>query len=317
LYAGIRKFGFGSRSGVPLLAESGGLLRPDSRWNPDTILSVPMGHEVSTTTMQLAQACSVIANGGMLVKPRLILKKHRPDGTVIEIPVARTERVLAPQRSIEMRQMMEGVVTKGTGKGAKLDGYSSGGKTGSAQIYDYKLRHYTHTYNASFMGFAPVTNPAIVVVVTINGTSGGSSGYGGAVAAPVFKSVAQEALRVMEVQKDLPEVEPESEEPADDDTDVNDVTAPLLQASLDPNQIPPELGAGAGKVTQDTEPAEKKVFGPRVPDFSGKSIRAVMEEAAALGLPVIVDGKGRARVQVPAAGAVLPPGESIRVQFVR
>jgi len=246
----------------------------------------------------------------VLVKPRLILKKHRPDGTVVEVPVAKTERVLAPQRAIEMRQMMEGVVTRGTGKGAKLDGYSSGGKTGSAQIYDYKLRHYTHTYNASFMGFAPVTNPAIVVVVTINGTSGGSSGYGGAVAAPVFKSVAQEALRVMEVQKDLPEVEPETPE-KNNDSHVNDVTAPLLQTSLENPSTDPNA------VVQDAPQQEQKVFGPRVPDFSGKSVRAVMEQAAALGLPVILDGKGRARVQAPAAGAVLPPGESIRIQFVR
>ena len=109
-----------------------------------------------------------------------------------------------------MRQMMEGVVLFGTGKRyANLKGYSSAGKTGSAQIFDYATGHYTHSYNASFMGFAPVTNPAIVVVVTVNKTHGGSAGYGGPVAGPVFREVATEALRVLDVPKDLPEIRPD------------------------------------------------------------------------------------------------------------
>ena len=104
--------------------------------------------------------------------------------------------------------MMEGVVLHGTGMRARLDGYSSAGKTGSAQIYDYATHRYTHNYNASFMGLAPVTNPAVVVVVTLNGTSGGAAGQGARVAAPVFRTVAQEALRVLDVPKDIPEQEP-------------------------------------------------------------------------------------------------------------
>ena len=82
-----------------------------------------------------------------------------------------------------------------------------GGKTGSAQIFDFATRHYTHTYNGSFMGFAPVTNPAIVVVVTLNGTHG-DGGFGGVAAAPVFHAVATEALRVLDVPKDLPDEPP-------------------------------------------------------------------------------------------------------------
>ena len=92
-------------------------------------------------------------------------------------------RILKPETAITMRKMMEGVVLVGTGRRyANLQGYSSAGKTGSAQIFDYATGHYTHSYNASFMGFAPVANPAIVVVVTVNGTHGGSAGYGGPVA---------------------------------------------------------------------------------------------------------------------------------------
>src|ERR1700738_5106376 len=112
-----------------------------------------------------------------------------------------------------MRRMMEGVVIKPNGTGhkyAQIPGYTSAGKTGTAQIYDVKSHVYTHLYNASFMGFAPVTNPAIVVVVTVNGASG-MAGYGGPSAGPVFREVAAAALRLLNIPKDLPDDEPSPE----------------------------------------------------------------------------------------------------------
>src|SRR5262249_7392491 len=119
--------------------------------------------------------------------------------------------VIAPETAIQMRQMMEGVVLHGTGRGlANLRGYTSGGKTGSAQIYDFKAHVYTHSYNASFLGFAPVADPKIIVAVTLNGTTGGTAGYGGPVAAPVFREVAMSALRMLDVPKDLPDGLPRS-----------------------------------------------------------------------------------------------------------
>src|SRR4029077_637631 len=164
--------------------------------------SIAMGQEISTTSIQLARACAAIANGGLLVKPKIILKEGGLPATA-DPP----QRILRPETAITMRGMMEGVVLRGTAKGrAKLAGYPSGGKTGTAQIFDVKTHHYTHQYNASFMGFAPVTNPAFIIVVTINGTSG-SAGYGAGAAAPIFKTVATEVLRVLDVPRDLPEAE--------------------------------------------------------------------------------------------------------------
>src|ERR1022692_1121033 len=162
-----------------------------------------MGQEGSVPTLQLTKPASVIANGGLLVRPRLV--SNRGGET---IPVAAPVRILRPQTAITMRQMMEGVVInpQGTGKRARLAGYTVGGKTGSAQIFDFATKHYTHSYNGSFVGLAPLTNPQIVVVVTLNGTHG-EGGFGGVVAAPVFHEVATEALRVMEVPKDLPDEE--------------------------------------------------------------------------------------------------------------
>src|ERR1039457_7625546 len=199
----VRRFGFGQKTGIPLPGESAGKVRKLARWSKASLPSMSMGQEISVTTLQLAQAAAVVANGGLLVKARLVLKKGNQT-----VPAEPPVRVLKAETAITMRQMMEGVVMPGgTGTKARLEGYTSGGKTGSAQIYDPVARHYTHSYNGSFMGFAPLTNPAMVAVVTLNGTHG-TTGFGGQAAAPVFHAVVTEALRVMDVPKDLPDQTP-------------------------------------------------------------------------------------------------------------
>ncbi len=319
LYQYIRRFGFGKKTGLPLPGESSGMVRPLRVWQKSSIGSVAMGHEIGVTAVQLAQACTVIASGGLLLKPRLRMDEPKVD------PI----RVLRPETAITMRSMMEGVVIKpyGTGhKYARLIGYTSAGKTGTAQIYDPRIRQYTHLYNASFMGFAPVTNPRIVIVVTINGTEG-TVGYGGPTSAPVFREVAAAGLRVMDVPKDLPEMVPDDHAPADE----NDVAIADLGSS-----IPPPLVQAGNAVAADDRPVasaksalDQRIFlgqgggslqdlaGPRVPNFQGKTVRNVIEQAAALGIPVEFTGSGIARAQVPEPGAILPAGRWVRVQFGR
>jgi cell division protein FtsI (penicillin-binding protein 3) len=206
--------------------------------------------------------------------------------------------------------MMEGVVISkhGTGRKARLEGYSSGGKTGTAQIFDVKAHRYTHQYNASFMGFTPVTNPSLVIVVTVNGTTG-SAGYGAGASAPVFKAVATEALRVLDIPKDLPEAVPEPDDVSPSET--NDLAIADLGSS-EPN-IMEELA------TEQNQAAVAPVAenGPKVPNFRGKTMRAVVEEASALGIAVQFDGSGTARAQVPLPGSALRAGERVRVQFAR
>ena len=312
MYEYVRRFGFGQKTELPLPAESSGMLRRLDRWQKTSIASVAMGHEISATTVQLARAASVIANGGLLVKPRLLLKKQRPGEPARTLPVEPPVRILKPETAITMRKIMEGVVIndRGTGKRARLDGYTSGGKTGSAQIYDFATRRYTHTYNASFMGFAPVTNPRVVVVVTLNGTSGGSTGWGGVVAAPVFKAIAQEALRVLDVPKDLPDEPPG--EPAKEDTgEVNDLSIAELAEPPAP-ETAQNVALAAPPV-----PAIPAPTGPTIPDFQGKTMRAVVEEASAIGLTVLLDGSGVATAQHPPPGSALHRGERVRVQFAR
>ncbi|HTB16921.1 MAG TPA: penicillin-binding protein [Bryobacteraceae bacterium] len=320
LFEYIRRFGFGKKTGLPLPGESSGMVRPLRVWQKSSIGSVAMGHEIGVTALQLAQACTVIASGGLLMKPRLRMDAPKVD------PV----RVLKPETAITMRGMMEGVVIKpyGTGhKYARLIGYTSAGKTGTAQIYDNRTHQYTHLYNASFMGFAPVTNPRIVIVVTINGTEG-TVGYGGPTSAPVFREVAAAGLRVMDVPKDLPEMVPsDGSHPADE----NDVAIADLGSS-----IPPPLVQAGNAVAADDRPvasansaSDQRLFsrpegssgqdlaGPRVPNFQGKTVRNVIEQAAALGIPMEFSGSGIARAQVPEPGAILPLGQRVRVQFGR
>jgi cell division protein FtsI (penicillin-binding protein 3) len=325
LYKYILRFGFGKKTGLPLPGESSGMVRPLRVWQRNSIGSVAMGHEIGVTALQLAQACTTIASGGFLIKPRLLMDAPKSD------PV----RVLKPETAITMRAMMEGVVLKpyGTGhKYAQLVGYTSAGKTGTAQIYDNHIHQYTHMYNASFMGFAPVTNPRIVVVVTINGTEG-TVGYGGPTSAPVFREVAAAGLRIMDVPKDLPEMVPsEQSRPADE----NDVAIADLGSS-----IPPPLVQAGDAVAADDRPVasaksalDQRIFseqpssnenassgqdlaGPRVPNFQGKTVRNVIEQASALGIPVEFSGSGIARAQAPEPGAILPSGRRVRVQFSR
>jgi cell division protein FtsI (penicillin-binding protein 3) len=206
MYDYIRSFGFGRKTGIELPGESPGLLHRVSDWQKSSIGSIAMGHEISTTSVQLAVAGAVIANGGSIVKPQIVLSRQKHGEAEQRFESGKTHRVLRPETAITMRQFMEGVVLRGTGKNvANLKGYTSGGKTGTAQVYDFKARVYTHKYNASFVGFAPVVNPQVVIAVTLNNTTGGTQGYGGPVAAPVFREVAMSALRMLDVPKDLPD----------------------------------------------------------------------------------------------------------------
>ncbi len=320
----VRRFGFGKTTGIPLPAESSGMVRDLKHWGKTSIGSVAMGHEVSTTALQLAQACSVIANGGVLVRPRLVLKRQRPGGKAENEPAVPAQRVLKPETAITMRQLMEGVVLHGTGKAARLAGYTSGGKTGSAQIFDLATKRYTHLYNGSFVGFAPVTNPVVVISVTLNGVKM----FGGVVAAPVFKSVATETLRLLAVPKDIPDVEPE---PLTDPQEANDVAiadmsappedltqlpAPPAIASAVPNRTQEAVPTGGQSIQSTVSPAQVvAVAGPSAPNFAGKTVRAVLEQSLETGVPVEVVGSGVARQQLPLPGSPLKPGERVRVLF--
>jgi cell division protein FtsI (penicillin-binding protein 3) len=220
-----------------------------------------------------------------------------------------------------MRSIMEGVVLRGTARNTvKVPGYSVAGKTGTAQIFDFKTHHYTHTYNGSFMGFTPVQNPALVIIVTLNGTSG-NAGYGGAAAGPVFNVVAAEALRILDIPKDVPE-EPAKDELRAKKAEPNEADD-LSIAGLDDTQ-PNILEDDDSAAPTEQKPAVAQggldpagAAAPRVPNFRGKTDREVMALASLKGIPVVMAGSGTVNYQMPLAGEILLPGQKVKVKLTR
>jgi cell division protein FtsI/penicillin-binding protein 2 len=335
LYKYQRRYGFGQKTGIDLPGESSGLLRRVENWNATSIAFLSIGHEISVTSLQLALAGAAIANGGMLLKPRLVLARQRPGQPEERFPAEKPVRIIEPETAIQMRRMMEGVVLRGTGKGyANLKGYTSGGKTGTAMIFDLKAKVYTHKYNASFLGFAPVANPQIVIIVTLEGTSGGTAGFGAPVAAPVFREVAMAALRMLDVPKDLPDgLQPADaaakpghdlpitglgEHPAGPRS-VSSVTKPPAQAD---SPAPAGESASSQEGSFSQESSGRRLFSAPysaglTPDYRGMTLRAVLEESSAAGVAVEVQGTGMARDQQPPPGSPLPQYARVRVQFGR
>ena len=296
LYQTLREFGFGQRTGIELPGESAGVLRPLEKWQPSSVYYVSMGHEIGVTTVQLAQACSVFANGGFRVRPKLVLSKQAQGGPVEWEPESPKTRVIAASTAVDMRKMSEGVVLLGTGKKAKIFGRTVGGKTGTAQLRDPKTGRYMKVYSSSFMGYAPLGAPKLVVVVTLNG----GKMFGGEGAAPVFSLVAAEALNMLG-------------EPAD---------VPVPVAELPKIAAAPQ-GKAVEQITTElpTEPVQPKsnelVTGAPVPDFNGMDKRAVAHLSAERGLLVEMTGAGLARAQSPPPGSLLAMGGAVHVRFAR
>jgi cell division protein FtsI (penicillin-binding protein 3) len=199
-YQTMRTMGFGRPTGIELPAETGGIVRSPERWYGDSLASMSIGYEVGVSALQMATAFATVANDGVRVKPRIIKEVRKPGGTAaISRTVPEAEQLLKKETAQGLKTMLREVVVSGTGKAARLNGYSSAGKTGTAWKFDEKLKRVNSAkYISSFIGFAPAEDPKITIAVVIDEpTSGGRNG--GQVAAPVFREVAERVLAEMEV----------------------------------------------------------------------------------------------------------------------
>jgi cell division protein FtsI (penicillin-binding protein 3) len=373
-YQYVRAFGFGARTGMELPGETRGLLRPTNRWNGSSIGSIAIGQEVGVTPIQLVSMVSTIANGGTYLPPHILMPSQLDQGTNgqstllqrtpfkpnNEIPnplPPGAHRVISEMASAQMRKMMEGVVLYGTGKEAQLNGYSSGGKTGTAQKVDPATHLYSKTMHiASFAGIAPVNNPAIAVAIVIDNPKVGSY-YGTAVSAPIFAEVAQQVLEYLGVPHDVEVQQPRTPgkkdqkvELAEDDAGadqenvnalfaaVNDLPAddplraPPAQAITQPSTPNPAVDSKqessaassapsqvAAKTAQKT-PSQVTIDDGKklaVPTLIGLPVRKVIETASAAGLDVQIIGNGTAREQAPAPGTQVRVGTKIVVHCGR
>jgi cell division protein FtsI/penicillin-binding protein 2 len=191
----IDRFGFGKSTGIDFPGESAGFALPVDQWSGSTIGTVPIGHGIAVTPIQMARAYSVIANGGMLVRPHLI---DRIDGK--DVATRNVRRVVSRDVSEKMLSMLRGVVVEGTGTEAAIPGYTVAGKTGTAAKIDPSGRYSTSRYVASFVGLVPASRPKLVVMVMIDEPRGGF--YGGVVAAPAFRDIARFNLQYLEIPQD-------------------------------------------------------------------------------------------------------------------
>ncbi|HEX3459366.1 MAG TPA: penicillin-binding protein 2 [Acidimicrobiales bacterium] len=188
----ISNLGFGKPTGLNFPGESQGLIPGASAWTGSSIGSTPIGQNDAVTAQQLLDAYNAVANGGVLVQPRLVRGTVSSSGAMAPAAPATSRRVIDPTTNAELTTMLEGVVTGGTGTAAAIDGYTVAGKTGTAQIPDPShLGYIPGAFYGSFVGFAPAQNPVLSAVVVLDHPT---PIYGGAVAAPVFSTIMEYAL---------------------------------------------------------------------------------------------------------------------------
>jgi len=204
-YKYIRAYGFGQQTGIELPGETRGLTKPVSRWSKVSIAAISMGQEIGISPIQLSGLISTFANDGVWIAPRILSGKVEPQGSpkTVAFHSGPSHRVISSETAGKMRSMMQKVVLEGTGRKAILEGYTSAGKTGTAQKVDPATGAYSKTkYIGSFAGFAPVNNPQIVVAVILDSAVG--LHQGGQVSAPVFRRVTQQVLEYLHTPHDLP-----------------------------------------------------------------------------------------------------------------
>jgi len=323
-YEYIKAFGFGTPTGVDLPAESRGLLNRLEHWGSYSIASVSMGQEVGVTPLQMITAVSAVANGGLLYKPHVVDEMKRGD---VALPLdgpsafAEPKRIMRPETAATMRSLMEGVILHGTGKSARLDGWTAAGKTGTAQKIDPNTGRYSpHNVIASFTGFAPINNPAVTILVSIDSPAGYPHD-GATVSAPVFKRIAEQILPYLDVPRDVP-VSPQLVQAAyRKNEQAEDNSSDDLAVDFNAQPEAPEESAKP-QATKDHAPKSPEVVMSadeggdiEVPDFSGKTMRQVSEACLRMGLDPVLVGTNVAIQQVPAAGAKIRRGAKLTVEF--
>jgi cell division protein FtsI/penicillin-binding protein 2 len=200
------RFGFGAPTGIGLLGEKAGYLNT-GKWSNTTYSRMPIGYEVSVTPLQMCMAYGAIANGGVLMKPRLIDRIVKPNGETEVMPPQPVWQVCSAKTAASLRDFLEGVVLEGTGKRAALPDVRIGGKTGTTRRYDpEKKRYIDGSYLTSFVGMAPIDNPKLVCLVMLDDPKAETSAMvrGGRVAAPIFAEIVRETLDHLAIRNERP-----------------------------------------------------------------------------------------------------------------
>lgn len=328
-YQYLHAFGLGSATGIDLYGEASGILIPGSRVKNVDLARIGFGQSVAVTPIQMITAACAVVNGGRLMKPYLVEAILNEDGDVLErtMPTVRANPI-AEETSRTMRELLGSVVSEGGGKNARVDGYSIGGKTGTAQIYrDGQIVRNLHI--GSFVGFAPVENPKVALLVIVDEAQV-QPDYGGTTAAPFAAQIFSEILPMLGVAKTDGSAE-RAKVTMPDVTGMNvtDARAILRELGIDSvtdgtnplvtGQLPP-----AGTTVSEGFCAMLYVNGisaptageyTQVPDVIGLPVRESAQALRQSGLELDAQGDGIAVRQRPPAGAYAAEGTAVTVTF--
>lgn len=285
LYQGLKQFGYGQKLGLELPGARAGLLYSPKRWSDVALSNISFGQGMTTTVLHIAQSFSAIANGGVMMRPRLVLSIRNNQGkTIREFPLSSTA-VLSKNTADRLLTMLTGVTEPGgTGTAAALEHFTVAGKTGTAQKVDPVTRSYsTDRWVSSFVGVVPATSPRLVIAVVMN-EPGGDKHYGGEVAGPIFKRIAEQALAYLGVKPDkLPKKEEKFRSKSE----------PLVaEGYID------EAHSDSAAMETVVNDSNEMI----VPDFTGMSLVEVVEVARKQQMKLELDGSGVAVSQSPGPG---------------
>ncbi|MEN6565806.1 MAG: penicillin-binding transpeptidase domain-containing protein [Veillonellales bacterium] len=280
-----RAFGFGQATGIELPGEEDGLLFKPEKMRDSDLATMSIGQSIAVTPLQLITAVAAIANDGVLLKPHIIKEIQNADGSVYSATVSEPVRqAITPETAQRLKGLLEKVVSEGGGAKAAVKGYRIAGKTGTAQKAQENGGYYAGRYIASFVGFAPVEDPQMVVLVVLDDPSGVY--YGGQIAAPVAHEIFAQVLRYLNIYPQASNVPPKA---------------------LGQKQRVTTAGAN----TPLAPPQGKAV----VPYVVGRSLRDAGELLTKAGLAMAPEGTGLAVEQSISANTIVDAGSEIRVYF--
>jgi cell division protein FtsI (penicillin-binding protein 3) len=291
-YRFISAFGFGEKTRIGLPGEGKGIVHHPRYWSPVALDTISFGQGISVTGIQLATALSAIANGGFLMKPYVVEKIMNEKGEMVQFFEPETVRkVISEETARTVRALLKATTEKGgTGEGAVPEGYEVAGKTGTAQKVDSLLGGYSEDrYVSGFMGFAPADAPKLVVLVIVDEPQG--NGYGGVVAAPIFKAIMDKVLPTLNV---IPR------------------GAMVVKSELD---SAPRKKASGTQPLIDGIKVGKGMGRPVMPDLTGLSMRNALSRMEGKGLVIKVSGNGKVVDQAPRPGVVIEKGDICFLKF--
>lgn len=334
-YEYLYNFGLGSKTGIALSGEATGIMTSPKYVQEGDLARIGFGQSIAVTPIQLITAASAAINGGNLMKPLIASRVVNKDGqavTTFEPEVVR--QVISAENSAIVRDLLVGVVEKGSGKNGAVAGYKVGGKTGTAQKYDENGKIQSDKHISSFLSFAPADNPQFIVLVVVNEPTSGLM-YGSVVAAPYAKEIMENCLKYASIAPTEPVEDPNQtqetvETPACTDMELETALSKLQAAGLNylvegyGGKVVAQMPAAGATVNKGStvqlfleQVDDSSTDGlVEVPDLSGKPATEVNNTLRALGLQLEITGtSGVAVSQSPAAGEKVQPGETVTVEF--